>query len=139
MNTPNKNSHTDKTKTRRYTFAQKEGKDYSCIKIVEGKFKDVIYHYGRVAFAPESEQLPDGKLPMKFDYTVDKNPKNLILLDNKEFIDYIGDMLIKFLDENISFSHLNDVIKIPAPTSTPGGYDFSFKIFYPFFKDTYFF
>ena len=60
MNTPNKNSHTDKTKSRRYVFAQKEGKDYSCVKIVEGKFKDVIYHYGRVAFAPESEKLPDG-------------------------------------------------------------------------------
>ena len=101
MTTPNKNSHTDKTKSRRYVFAQKEGKDYSCVKIVEGKFKDVIYHYGRVAFAPESEQLPDGKLPMKFDYTVDKNPKNLILLDNKEFIDYIGDILLELLEEKL--------------------------------------
>ena len=101
MTTPNKNSHTDKTKSRRYVFAQKEGKDYSCVKIVEGKFKDVIYHYGRVAFAPDSEQLPDGKLPMKFDYTVDKNPKNLILLDNEEFIDYIGDILLELLEEKL--------------------------------------
>ena len=42
--------------------------------------------------------LPDGKLPMKFDYTVDKNPNNLILLDNQEFIDYIGDILIELLE-----------------------------------------
>ena len=100
MNTPNKNSPTDK-KNRRYVFAQQEGKDYSCVKLTEGKFKDVIYHYGRVAFAPESEQLPDGRLPMKFDYTVDKNPKNLILLDNKEFIDYIGDILLELLEEKL--------------------------------------
>ena len=101
MNIPNKNSHTDKTKNRRYVFAQKEGADFSCIKLTEGKFKDVIYHYGRVAFAPESEQLPDGRLPMKFDYTVDKNPNNLILLDNSEFIDYIGDILLELLEEKL--------------------------------------
>ena len=101
MSTQKINSHTDKTKSRRYAFAQKEGTDYSCIKLTEGKFKDVIYHYGRVAFAPESEAQPDGKLPMKFDYTVDKNPNDLDLLDNSEFIDYIGDILLELLEEKL--------------------------------------
>ena len=100
MNTQNKNSPTDKT-NRRYVFAQQESKDYSSIKLTERKFKDVIYHYGRVAFAPESEKLPNGKLPMKFDYTVDKNPNKLILLDNEEFIDYIGDILLELLEEKL--------------------------------------
>ena len=99
MTTQNKNSPTDKTN--RYVFAQKGNADYSSIKLTEGKFKDVIYHYGRVAFAPESEKLPDGRLPMKFDYTVDKNPNNLILLDNEEFIDYIGDILLELLEEKL--------------------------------------
>lgn len=89
------------TKKLKYTFAQKGNADYSSIKITEGKFKDVIYHYGRVAFAPESEVEKDGKLPMKFDYTVKKNPKNLILLDNKEFIDYIGDILLELLEDQL--------------------------------------
>ncbi len=103
MNTQNKNSPTDKTKkSKRYAFAQKEGEEFSCIKITEGKFKDVIYHYGRVAFAPESEIQKDGKLPMKFDYTVRKNPNNLILLDNKEFIDYIGDILLELLEDQLN-------------------------------------
>lgn len=101
MTTQKENSHTDKTKTRRYTFAQKEGEEHSCVKITEGKFKDVIYHYGRVAFAPESEKQSDGKLPMKFDYTVRKNPNELILLDNKEFIDYIGDILLEILEDQL--------------------------------------
>ena len=101
MSTQNKNSPTDKTKNRRYVFAQKEGAEHSCIKLTEGKFKDVIYHYGRVAFAPESEKQPDGKLPMKFDYTIDSNPRNLLLLDNSEFIDYIGDILLELLEEKL--------------------------------------
>ena len=100
MNMPNKNSPTDKT-SRRYTFAQRPGEEHSCIKITEGKYKDVIYHYGKVAFAPESEKKPDGKLPMKFDYTIDKNPKDLDLLENQKFINYIGDILIELLEEKL--------------------------------------
>ena len=38
---------------------------------------------------------------MKFDYTVLKNPNNL-KLDNQAFIDYIGDILIELLDEQIN-------------------------------------
>ena len=101
MNTQKENSHTDKTKNRRYVFAQKEGAEHSCIKLTEGKFKDVIYHYGKVQFAKEEDKLPDGKLPMRFDYTVDSNPNNQILLDNSEFIDYIGDILLELLKERI--------------------------------------
>ena len=100
MTIQNKNSPTDKTKSK-YVFAQKGNADYSSIKLTEGKFKDVIYHYGRVAFAPESE-LKEGKLPMKFDYTVDSNPRNLLLLDNKEFIDYIGDILLELLEKKVN-------------------------------------
>ena len=99
MNTQNKNSPTEQTKSRRYVFAQQEGKDYSCVKLTEGKFKDVIYHYGKVSFA--SEENADGKLPMKFDYTIDKNPNDIDLLDNQEFIDYIGDILVEVMEEKL--------------------------------------
>ena len=97
MTIQNKNSLTDKTN--RYVFAQKGNADYSSIKLTEGKFKDIIYHYGKVSFA--AEENADGKLPMKFDYTVDKNPNDMDLLDNQEFIDYIGDILIELLDEKV--------------------------------------
>ena len=97
MTIQNKNSPTDKTN--RYVFAQKGNADYSSIKLTEGKFKDIIYHYGKVSFAPEENA--DGKLPMKFDYTIDKNPNDVDLLDNQEFIDYIGDILIELLDKKV--------------------------------------
>ena len=97
MTTANKNSPTDKKN--RYVFAQKGNADYSSIKLTEGKFKDVIYHYGKVSFAPEENA--DGKLPMKFDYTIDKNPNDVDLLDNQEFIDYIGDILLELLEQKV--------------------------------------
>jgi hypothetical protein len=97
---PKENLVTDQTKNKKYTFAQRDGDDFSCVKIIEdGQYKDVIYKYGKVAFAKEEKQ--DGTLPMKFDYTVLKNPNNL-KLDNQAFIDYIGDILIELLDEQIN-------------------------------------
>jgi hypothetical protein len=96
---PKENSPTDQTRNKPYTFVQKEEDDFSCIKITEGKFKDVIFHYGKVGFG--KDENPDGTLPMKFDYTVKRNPNDLDLLDNKEFIDYIGDLLIELLDEKL--------------------------------------
>ncbi len=99
MSTQKNNSLTAKNKP--YVFVQRDKDDFSCIKITEGKYKDVIYHYGRVAFAPESEKKPDGKLPMKFDYTIDKNPNDLDLLENQKFINYIGDILIELLEEKL--------------------------------------
>ena len=38
---------------------------------------------------------------MKFDYTCNKNPNNLDTLDNEEFIDYIGDILLELLEEKL--------------------------------------
>ena len=83
-----------------YVFVEKEGEDFTALKLISGPFASIVYHYGNVGFAPESEAI-NGALPMKFDYTVDKNPKNLILLDNKEFIDYIGDILLELLEEKL--------------------------------------
>ena len=37
----------------RYVFAQRDVDDFSCIKIVEGDYKDIIYTYGHVKFASE--------------------------------------------------------------------------------------
>ena len=98
MNTQNKNSPTDKTKNKPYVFVQRDKDDFSCIKITEGKFKDIIYHYGKVGFA--KEEKPDGTLPMKFDYDIIFNPHETNI-DKQEFIDYIGDILIELLEQKV--------------------------------------
>jgi len=98
MNTQNKNLHTDQ-KNKRYTYAQREGEEFSCIKLTEGKYKDVVYHYGKVGFAKEENK--DGTLPMKFDYTIKQNPNNLDLNENVDFLNYIGDILIEILEQQL--------------------------------------
>ena len=100
MNTHKKNSPTDKTKNKPYVYVQRDKDDFSCIKITEGEFKDVIYHYGKVGFAGQEDSK--GKMPLKFDYTVLKNPNDKDTLDNQAFIDYIGDILIEVLEEQLN-------------------------------------
>ena len=99
MNTQDKNLHTDQKKSKRFTYAQREGDDFSCIKLTEGKYKGVIYHYGKVGFAKEENK--DGTLPMKFDYTIKQNPNNLDLNENVDFLNYIGDILIEILEQQL--------------------------------------
>ena len=38
---------------------------------------------------------------MKFDYVIDKNPNDVNTLDNQEFIDYIGDILLELLEQKV--------------------------------------
>ena len=95
---PKENSPTDQTKNNKYAFVQKEGDDFTCIKLLQPPYKGVIFKYGKVGFG--EKENPDGTRSMKFDYDILFNPHETDL-DNKEFIDYIGDMLIEFLDEKL--------------------------------------
>ena len=97
---PKKNSPTEQTKNKPFVYVQRDKDDFSCIKLTEGKFKDIIYHYGKVGFAGEEDG--QGKMPLKFDYTVLKNPYDIDTLDNQEFIDYIGDILIEIMEEQLN-------------------------------------
>ena len=85
-----------------YVFVEKQGEDgedFTAIKLISGPFADIVYKYGKVGFAPESEKVGD-KLPMKFDYTVIEN-RIMADTDSQEFIDHIGDVLFVLLDENL--------------------------------------
>ena len=99
MTIQNKNSHTDKTKNKKYTFVQKEGDDFTCIKLLQPPYKGIIYKYGKVGFAKEEDDK--GNLPMKFDYDIIFNPFDETSIDKQEFIDYIGDILVELLDKQI--------------------------------------
>jgi len=98
MNTQNKNSHTDKT-NKPYTFVQREGDDFTCLKLLSEKYEGIIYKYGKVGFG--KDENPDGTLPMIFDYDIIKNPNNIDLGDEKKFIDYIGDILLELMEKQI--------------------------------------
>ena len=99
MKSQNENSATDQTKNKKYAYVQRDDDDFTCIKLLEGKYKGIIYKYGKVGFA--KEEKPDGTLPMKFDYDIIFNPHEKDI-DKQEFIDYIGDILIEQLERQIN-------------------------------------
>jgi hypothetical protein len=82
-----------------YVFVEKPGEDFTALKLISGPFASIVYKYGNVGFAPESEAV-DGALPMRFDYTVIENGIEADT-DSQEFINHIGDVLVVLLEEQM--------------------------------------
>ena len=83
----------------RYMFVSREDEDYASIMIKDGKFKDVIYNYGKVSIPEEDNLNEDGTLPFRFEYTIIDNVG--IPRDNfdEEFFTLIGDILVDIIHE----------------------------------------
>ena len=98
MNTPKENSPTDQTKNKRYIFAQRQGDDFSCIKIMDGQYEGIIYKYNNVKFS--STENANGEIPLKFTYDVMTNPNNEDVKSN-DFRNYIGDILVECVEDQL--------------------------------------
>ena len=100
MNKQNENSNTDQTKktSKRYVFAQKQGDDFSCIKLLEGDYEGIIYKYNNIKFSETENEL--GQIPLKFTYDIMVNP-NKIDIESNDFRNYIGDILIECVEEQL--------------------------------------
>ena len=85
-----------------YVFLEKSDEDFTALKLISGPFASIVYKYGQVGFAPESEAV-GGALPMRFDYTVIEN-KIEADTDSQEFVNHIGDILVVLLDEQLKES-----------------------------------
>ena len=83
----------------RYIFVSRENEDFTSIMIKDGKFKDVIYNYGKVSIPEEDNLNEDGTLPFRFEYTIIDNVG--IPRDNfdEEFFTLIGDILVDIIHE----------------------------------------
>ena len=83
----------------RYTFVSQENEDFASIMIKDGKFKDVIYNYGKVSIPEEDNLNEDGTLPFRFEYTIIDNvgvPREEF---DEEFFTLIGDILVDIIHE----------------------------------------
>ena len=80
-------------------FVSQENEDFASIMIKDGKFKDVIYNYGKVSIPEEDNLNEDGTLPFRFEYTIIDNVG--IPRDNfdEEFFTLIGDILVDIIHE----------------------------------------
>ena len=83
----------------RYTFVSQENEDFASVMIKDGKFKDVIYNYGKVSIPEEDNLNEDGTLPFRFEYTILDNvgiPRENF---GEDFFILIGDILVDIIDE----------------------------------------
>ena len=90
----------------RYMFVSREDEDFSSIMIKDGKFKDVIYNYGKVSIPEEDNLNEDGTLPFRFEYNIIDNvgiPREEF---GEEFFTLIGDILVEIIDEQLEEENL---------------------------------
>ena len=85
-----------------YVFLEKPDDEQTALKLISGPFASIVYKYGNVGFAPESEAV-GGALPMRFDYTVIENNIEADT-DSQEFINHIGDVLVILLEDQMKES-----------------------------------
>ena len=88
-----------------YTFVSKKGDTWANVCIREGKFKDVIYNYGKVSINPEKEN-DDGSLPFRFEYTIIDNALLQREEFGEEFFTLIGDILVDIIDDQLKEKNL---------------------------------
>ena len=92
----------------RYIFVSQENEDFASIMIKDGKFKDVIYNYGKVSIPEEDNLNEDGTLPFRFEYTIIDNvgiPRENF---GEDFFTFIGDILVDIIDEQSEEDNVTD-------------------------------
>ena len=88
-----------------YTFVSKKGDVWANVCITEGKFKDVIYNYGKVSINSEKEN-DDGTLPFRFEYSIIDNALLQREEFGEEFFTLIGDILVDIIDDQLKEKNL---------------------------------
>ena len=81
----------------RYMFVSQENEDFASIMIKDGKFKDVIYNYGKVSLPEEEDEK--GNMPFRFEYNIIDNVGIQREEFGEEFFTLIGDILVDIIHE----------------------------------------
>ena len=82
-----------------YMFVSQNEEDWASIMIKNGKFKDVIYNYGKVSIPQEDDLNENGTIPFRFEYNIVDNvgiPRNGF---GEEFFNLIGDILVDIIGD----------------------------------------
>ena len=76
-----------------WQLVEKADADLYAIKLLSGKYSDIIYTYGKVETPTEENE--DGTMTLKFDWKLEYKPESMEedLANSNEFKNYIGDIL----------------------------------------------
>ena len=82
-------------------FCERLDSDVTAIKIKSGKYKDVIYTYGKISIHENKEM---GTCSLKYDFQVQEPipaDVNKNIDKEQEFQNYIGDILMTIIEEKM--------------------------------------
>ena len=83
----------------KYQFVTQSDQKWTAIAIEEGKYKGVIYKYGKVTVGDKENS--EGTLPFRFEYDI-LDPYGLEQKDfGEEFFTLIGDILVDIIDDQL--------------------------------------
>ena len=80
-------------------FVSQEEEDWASVMIKNGKFKDVIYSYGKVSVPQENSLNDDGSIRFRFEYNIVDNVGISREDFGEEFFTLIGDILVDIIDD----------------------------------------
>ena len=89
----------------KYTFVSQEGDTWANVCSREGKFKDVIYNYGKVSINHREENA-NGSLPFRFEYNIIDNASIPRDEFKEDFFTLIGDILVDIIEEQLKEKNL---------------------------------
>jgi len=88
----------------RYMLVSQENEDFASIMIKDGKFKDVIYNYGKVSMPEEEDE--NGNMPFRFEYNIIDNVGISREEFGEEFFILLGDILVDIIDDQLKENNL---------------------------------
>jgi len=82
-------------------MVEKQDHDFYGLRILEGKYKDVIFVVGKVSFVENEERT---ECVLKYDFKIDTAPEQYsieVLNESEDFKNTIGDILTDIFEETI--------------------------------------
>ena len=94
----------------KYKFVSRENEEWASVMLTEGKFKDVIYNYGKVSVPDENKKDANGNLPFRFEFNILDN----VGIDRDEFgedfFTLIGDILVDIINDDTETDVLEQAV-----------------------------
>ena len=84
---------------KRYSLILDNNTPFTAIRLENGEWSGVVYHYGKTRFLEEEHCLR-----LQFEYYIVKNPGAYKNEDADRFVQYIGDILVDIMDSKINTS-----------------------------------
>jgi hypothetical protein len=84
-----------------YTFMENPMSENWAVRILTGKWKDVIYSYGKIGLS----ETPDDQFTLRYNYSIIDFPEDFgeesTLTQDADFNNHLGDILVHILEDSI--------------------------------------